>query len=136
VLFVKYDVVDDTGGDWFLGLLVSFMFGFVCWGLWSLTLACTTGVGAGFGQGEAQGYINHSGTYGVIWKTNEYSMQLENDKQAVLSELRFSAPSESVKQELDTLMGTRVKVTYAQWWMMPYKFGETNVEAVKVERSP
>lgn len=50
---------------------------------------------------------------------------------------KFSVRDKEVLQELQALSSkTRVRLGYVAWIIMPYRFGDTNSEIVRVEKLP
>jgi len=132
----------DTTSDIVIGTVVSFGALLVCVGLWILTVCLTTGVAPNYGHGTMRGYLSSVEENGVIWKTYEYTFQVENDKQAVLYSARFSSPKPAVNEYETTIcpaanwIGKRIDVKYNQWWKSPYYIGETNYQFMQATEVP
>jgi hypothetical protein len=125
--------------DWDDTAPLIFLSGLICAvsvGLWIWTSALSFGCNPNYGRGEIEGYVNHSGSYGLVWKTNEFNMQLQNNYQTTLSEFRFSVPDKTLSETLKAMTGKRIKLHYRQWFIMPFKFGQVDKEAISFEMIP
>lgn len=137
---VRFDWARDGGyhkytlstGNLCFGSLVSVLAGMATFGLCCWILAWTTGFAPHYGKGTIEGYINHAGVYGAVYKTNEFDMQVENDKQTALQHFRFSAPNKNVNKLLLSSVGKKVVIWYSEWLIMPYRMGVTNREATGI----
>src|SRR5271157_3458259 len=75
----KYRDSDNIVTGLVFGLFGLVAAGLCCFGLWIWIMAFTTGIAPNYGQGTVRGYLNQSEVNGVIWKTCEYTMAVDNE---------------------------------------------------------
>ena len=101
-----------------------------------VALRSTTGLMPDYGHGERIGYITKLSHKGVIWKTWEGQMQLGVGELASLqSAFPFSVPDPGVRKTIERYVGqkTRVRLKYRQWFLMPYRLGDSGYEIIAAE---
>ena len=132
-----FNVLDAFGITFVLSLLiVPAMFGLSCWGA-----ALTTGLAPHYSSGVIEGFLVDSSEEGLIWKTNEYKIQVGVGKQVTVDSkglTGFSVTDIGVLEygmvdRLKALKGKHIRVYYRGWMIMPYSLGSSNLMAIGVE---
>ena len=97
----------------------------------------TDGFLPNYAKGTSEGFLVQHSKTGVLFKTNEFQLQLGTGNSASLQEpFDFSAKNEEVVEKLLSLRGKKIRISYKKWFFQPWRFGATNYEALKVEELP
>ena len=109
------------------------------YGLAALGCSLTTGCAPNYARGTCEGYIVSLSETGLIWKTYEGQIQLGAGRQPALQGTSsFSIPPDNPKviEQARALTGKRVRVTYKEWFILPFSRGSTSYEATSIEALP
>lgn len=107
-------------------------------------LKLTSGFYKDYSEGSRAGTINKFSKKGFVFKTYEGEIWLGNtigDKGAVIQNIfRFSLPENSDKDLIKKIEdantnGGRVKLTYSQWLISPYRFGDSGYSVKSIDES-
>jgi len=106
----------------------------VCTALFIPTIGATSGFVEGYSEGTRDGYVTKLSRKGLFWKTDEGEMQLGAGQQAALQKpFSFSVKDPVVLKSIEDSRGKRVRLTYTQWAIQPFRYGGTTYEVTAVE---
>lgn len=90
---------------------------------------CANGIGPNYSSGERIGKVVKISHKGVIWKSWEGTMVLNDFDLGGVSVWDFSVVDDAVAKSIP--VGTPVTVRYSQWWLMPIS-QDTNYTVTEV----
>ena len=97
-------------------------------------LGFTTGFYNGYSTGTRDGFLTKVSDKGVIFKTHEAQIQVGTGQMAALQEpFEFSIKDDAVFQDIQSLLGERVRIKYSQWLIQPFRHGGSDYECTSVE---
>jgi len=115
-------------------VLLTLIYGFATAFLVVPVLACTTGLWPDYGEGQREGYMTKISYKGVIWKTWEAQIQVGTGDMAALQEpFSFSTDSQELADKIKNSLGKKVSIHYKQWYIQPYRHGDTSYQLDTVE---
>lgn len=97
-------------------------------------VGCAEGLIPDYSNGIREGYITKISKRGVFWKTWEGQLQIGAGEQAALqAPYEFSVSDDALAQKIEASLGKRVSMRYREWYVMPYRVGESGYEALSIE---
>ncbi len=97
-------------------------------------IQATTGLLEGYSKGERVGFFTKTSHKGVFWKTYEVQIQVGTGEMAALqSPHPFSVADEKLVKEIRENLGRKARVHYNQWYLLPYRLGDSNYLITKIE---
>jgi len=128
-IFSKYGDTADAFMGTIFTILISVM-------LFLPVQMVTGGLIDDYSYGTRTGYITKLSESGVIWKTWDGELQLGSGTMASLQKpFSFSVTDEDIQKSIMTVIdeGSRVTLTYKQWFILNYKQGKTSYIVTDIE---
>lgn len=118
----------------FLGFMAFLICVAVCGIIFYPLIALTGGLAEGYAIGTADGYLTQLCLEGVIFKTYEGQIQIGTGKLAALQAPgKFSVSDTNIKDQIEKNLGKKVRLTYKEWIIMPFRVGRSGYEVIDVE---
>jgi hypothetical protein len=132
--------IKRTDGDLSIIVLASVAWwllgGMVAFGVDAVIISCGTGLLPNYSEGVREGFVTKVSEKGVIWKTYEGQIQVgTGDISALQPPFEYSLPKSNkiMQSRLIASLGKKVRITYRQWFVMPYSVGESGYELLTIE---
>lgn len=108
----------------------------ICAFVWYPAFGMTGGFYENYSEGERVGFVTKLSKKGFFWKTWEAQLQVGTGELAALQEpFSFSVADPELVEFLESSLGTanRVRITYSQWLVTPFRIGENSHVATGAE---
>jgi hypothetical protein len=113
------------------GMVVSFVLGVVTV---YPSLRAFEGLLEHYSTGVREGYLTKASQKGFVFKTFEAELQVGTGNMASLQQpWQFSIADIQVMHDVESLLGKKVRVKYNQWFIAPWRQGETQYIAWAVD---
>lgn len=126
------DLAGPSAAWWLFGVPILAV---VCY----LAIPLGGGLIRGYSDGVREGYITKVSDKGVVWKTWEGQIQMGTGEMAALQQpfdFSISKNKRDLHEAAMANLGKRVRITYVEWWVMPYSVGSSGYEVVSIEPVP
>ena len=104
----------------------------------SWTWSAFVGFPISYAEGSRVGYVTKASVKGIIFKTNEFEVQVGQGQMAALQKpYPMSCPDDELWGKILTVQssGDKVQIFYTQVWSNPWCMGSTSYRIQRVEKS-
>lgn len=93
----------------------------------------TTGLMLDYSTGEREGYVTKFSQKGIFYKTWEGQIQIGTGEMAALQEPWLFSVPDDLALSVQSHLGDRVRVTYDEALLLPFRDGETSYLITNIE---